>query len=197
MFLAPGPMHHAGWMSKAINTLHKCGCSGDNSSSQRGRRMGCGKLLSSSFACAQNPGHWLRRLQLPLNMTWSCWRIWRPTWTSTEMSLRQIWPSCKGICGISRRSLSPSCSLIPGHGGEEEANHHPTSHQSRRWISSEVPNTTQPRHLWTTTTRHGINQHTTLLPAAGLARRLPRCWFRDLAWAAWKTSIQQQPSCRG
>jgi len=110
-------------------------------------------------------------------------RIWRPTWTSTEMSLRQLWPSCKGICGISRRSLSPSCSLIPGHGGGEEANYHLTSHQSRRWISSEVPHTTQPSHLWTTTARHGINQHTLLLPEAGLARQLPWRWSRDLAWA--------------
>jgi len=40
--------------------------------------------------------------------------------------------------------------------------------------ASEVPNTTQPSHLWTPTARHGINQHTMLLPDAGLSRRLPR-----------------------
>ena len=31
--------------------------------------MGCGKLLSSSFACTRKPGHWLRRQQLPLDTT--------------------------------------------------------------------------------------------------------------------------------
>jgi len=62
----------------------------------------------------------------------------------------------------------------------------PHATPSRRWISSEVPNTSQPSHLWTPWWHQmvdGINQYMTLLPEAGLARRLPRCWSRDLAGA--------------